>query len=203
MFFLQKELDSIKTSGARWIHLDVMDGCFVPNFFLSPKAIADIRKGTDLFLDAHLMIQDPKRYVQVFADAGSDSITFHFEAADRPLDLIDSIHRIGCKAGVAISPDTPLHELYPLLSAVDLILLMSIFPGRPGQRFMPDTYERLQTLATVRKENGYPFLISVDGAIDETIAPRLRVDGADVLVVGHAFFSATDRKRFVHNLFTM
>ena len=200
MLCLQQELDSIRESGANWIHLDVMDGAFVPNFFLSPKTISDIRRGTNLFLDTHLMIEQPQKHLQLFAQAGASSNTVHYEAYPHPKILLDAIHQLGLRAGVALVPQTEIGSILPLLTSVDLVLVMSIQPGIQGQSFQTEAIERVQKLDAYRRLTQLPFLISVDGAISEKNAPALFKAGADVLVVGRAFFEAKDRKAFIQSI---
>lgn len=200
MLCLQQELDSIRESGTKWIHLDVMDGTFVPNFFLSPKTISDIRRGTNLFLDTHLMIDQPQKHLQLFAQAGASSITVHYEAHPNPQILFDAIHQLGLRAGIALVPQTAIDSIFSLLTSVDLVLVMSIQPGILGQSFQAEAIERVQKLDAYRRLNQLPFLISVDGAISEKDAPALFKAGADVLVVGRAFFEAKNRKAFIQSI---
>lgn len=200
MLCLQQELDSIRESGGKWIHLDVMDGSFVPNFFLSPKTISDIRRGTNLFLDTHLMIEQPQKHLELFTQAGASSITVHYEAHPQPKILLDAIHQLGLSAGVALVPQTAIDSIFPLLTLVDLVLVMSIQPGIQGQSFQTEAIGRVQKLDAYRRLNHLSFRISVDGAISEKNAPALFKAGADVLVVGRAFFEAKDRKAFIESI---
>lgn len=200
MLHLEEELRSIEQSGAKWVHLDVMDGTFVPNFFLSPKTIQDIRRGTNLFLDTHLMIIHPEKHIETFACSGSDSITVHYEACQNPLATVMKIKTVGCNAGIAISPDTPIKYIFPLLRHLDMVLVMSIYPGKSGQIFQNTAIRRIQTIAQERQRLGLSFMISVDGGVNPSNAVRCIKAGANILVTGSSFFSRQDRSVFVQSM---
>ena len=185
-----------KTS-AQWIHLDVMDGHFVPNITFGPKFISDIRPLTPLVLDTHLMIEHPDRYVTHFAKAGSDIITVHSEAAVHLHRVLQAIHDEGKQAGVSIVPSTPVASLEIILSDVELVLVMSVDPGFGGQKFIPSALEKIRQLAEIRQTNRLNYRIAVDGGVNETTFRQILDAKADVLVVGSAFFGAKDKQKLV------
>jgi len=180
---------SVEQAGAQVLHLDVMDGHFVPNISFGPGLIADLRKRSKMFFDTHLMIAEPVRYAGAFADAGSDLITFHIETTDNPLDLIREIKRIGCFAGVSINPGTPVANIEPVLPDIDLVLVMSVWPGFGGQQFIADVLTKVEALRDRLRPDQR---LEIDGGIDPDTIPRAVQCGADTLVAGTAVFGHPD-----------
>jgi ribulose-phosphate 3-epimerase len=186
--------------GADWLHVDVMDGHFVPNITIGPLVVKAIRQHTSLPLDVHLMITDPDRYVDDFAKAGADIITVHAEATVHLHRTLQKIKQTGTKAGVALNPATPLYELEHVLSEIDLFLLMSVNPGFGGQRFIPNVLPKIERLNEWLKASGLEAEIEVDGGINAENAALVKNAGATVLVAGSFIFGAEDRQRAVQLL---
>ncbi len=191
------EADALKSAGAKLLHWDVMDGHFVPNLSYGAPIIAAVRGASDLIFDAHLMIQEPARYIQDFLKAGCDSLTIHYEADGDPAEILSEIRAANRVAGLAINPGTPVDAITHLLPACDMILVMSVEPGFGGQKFMPQALEKLQALKTQIPAG---TLLSVDGGIGpDTIAQTAKA-GANVFVVGSAIFEADDYATAIENL---
>lgn len=192
---LADEVKEIEAAGADWLHVDVMDGRFVPNITLGPLVVEAIRKHTKLPLDVHLMIVEPEKYVEAFAKAGADSISIHAELGHSVRTTIHQIKQLGKKAGVVINPLTPIQVLEPLLEAVDFILLMTVNPGFGGQPFISSVLDKISELRTKLDERGMADKpIEVDGGINAETAVLAYQAGANILVAGNAVFGAPDRK---------
>lgn len=183
---LEDEIKRLNDTNAQWLHLDVMDGHFVPNLTFGYDLISRIRPLTTKVLDTHLMISNPLNYIEMYANAGSDYITFHIEIEEDINQVIDKIKACGKKAGLAIKPNTDIESILPYLEKIDLVLVMSVEPGFGGQQFISSTPERINLLSQIRKENGYNYLINVDGGINDQTAPLC--NESDVLVSGSYLF---------------
>ncbi len=189
---LDREVRAVEKAGADAIHVDVMDGHFVRNITIGPLVVAGLRKLTSLPLDAHLMIEEPERYVEAFAEAGSSWITFHAEVCPRLTRLIRKIQRLNVRPGVVINPSTPLKVLYPVLDQIDLVLLMSVNPGFGGQPFIPSTLRKIERLKDIVEKNNYRLEVEVDGGIKVDNIAEVSRAGGDIFVVGTGIFKTDD-----------
>lgn len=186
---LGESLRFIESKKATWVHIDVMDGSFVPNITFGQPVVAALRKISTLQFDVHLMIENPQLHIDTFAEAGADWITFHHEATVHHHRIIQHIHSLGKKAGISIVPSTPVSALEDILPFVDLVLVMSVNPGFGGQTLIPRCIEKIAQLNELRMKNGYGFRLSVDGGINNKTIGMAVDAGADVIVSGSSFFS--------------
>ena len=191
------EIKDMEQSGADMLHLDVMDGLFVPNISFGMPLISAMRKKTDLYFDTHLMIVEPERYIDEFCDAGSQNITFHYEACKDIESTIEKIHSRGVHASISIKPKTSVEEIVPYLHLVDMVLVMTVEPGFGGQSFMADMMPKVEKLKAIREEKGLSYSIQVDGGIGEATIETAAKAGADNFVAGSAVFKAIDRKAII------
>jgi ribulose-phosphate 3-epimerase len=182
----------VEKGGGDWVHLDIMDGAFVPNLTFGPQMVAALRPHTRRHFDAHLMIFNPDRYIEAFAEAGADGLTIHYESVIHVHRVLSEIRRLNKMVGISIVPSTPAETLSEILPDVDLVLVMTVNPGFGGQELIPRTLEKVRVLDRMRSEHGYEFLIEVDGGINRTTCGDAVAAGADVLVVGSAVFKAPD-----------
>ncbi|NUM87870.1 MAG: ribulose-phosphate 3-epimerase [Bdellovibrionales bacterium] len=189
---LGEEVRAVAAAGADWIHVDVMDGHFVPNLTIGPLVVAALKKLDPPPLDVHLMIEKPERYVSDFIKAGAASVSVHQETCPHLHRVLQQIKDLGAKAGAVLNPATPLSSIEHVLGDTDFVLLMSVNPGFGGQKFIPEVLRKCEQLASRRKERGLSFLIEVDGGVNESTAGPLKRAGADILVAGNAVFGSKD-----------
>ena len=199
---LERDIHDLEKNDADIVHVDIMDGIFVPNISIGIPVVAALRKVTDLPLDVHLMIDRPIRYVEEFVKAGADYLTIHVEA-DQPqntLEALDKIKALGCKAGVVLKPRTPVEAAIPYLEKCDMILVMTVEPGFGGQKFMADMMPKVAQLKEWMEDINPECLIEVDGGVDANTCAVCKENGANVLVAGSAYFKAADRAAFVKTI---
>ena len=198
---MKEEIISLNESNADLIHVDVMDGAFVPNITFGPKMVADIRPHTKLELDTHLMIERPWNYIENFAKAGSDFITVHYEACkQRTLDTLKAIKSLGVKCGVVINPETDVEVVSPYVEYCDIILLMSVHPGFGGQKFIESTLSKIKIAKEMINASGKEVLLEVDGGINFDNASKVISAGANVIVSGNTIFKAANRAEAINKL---
>ncbi len=197
---LQADCDMLNESQADWYHLDVMDGCFVPNISFGPMLIEFFRKATTKLCDVHLMIEEPERYAEQFKNAGADTLSVHIEACRHLHRNIQQIRALGMKPGVAVTPHTPVSSLHDILQDIDIVCLMSVNPGFGGQKFIPNTIEKIRQLRKMINERGLNVLIEIDGGVTLENAPAIIAAGADVLVAGNTVFKSADPKGMIAKL---
>ena len=189
---LGEEVRKVQLAGAKYIHLDVMDGIFVPNISFGIPVIASLRKCSDIIFDVHLMITEPQRYVADFAKAGADIITIHYESCDDPAAVIKEIKALGCRAAISIKPATPASVLFPVLNELDMVLVMTVEPGFGGQAMIPEALDKVREIREYAIQNGIDIDIQVDGGITPENLKYATAAGANVIVAGSAIFRAQD-----------
>ena len=194
---LADEIAQVEAAGVKIVHLDVMDGHFVPNLTIGPPVIAKLRRHSGLVFDSHLMISEPGKYVEAFAKAGVDNITFHIEVVDEPERMVERIHDLGCTAGITLNPKTPVEAIARVAPLCEMVLVMTVEPGFGGQEFMPDAAAKIPA---VREIVGPGVRIEVDGGIYPETAPIVVSYGADTLVAGNAIFGQPDRAAAIEAL---
>jgi ribulose-phosphate 3-epimerase len=194
---LADELALLEAADIKLVHLDIMDGHFVPNITIGPPVIAKLREHSNLVFDSHLMISEPDKYIKQFARAGVNNITFHIEATNEPLELVKKIHSLGCTAGITLNPETPVEAIDKVAPQCDMVLIMTVHPGFGGQKFLNDEVPKI---SRVRDIVGPDIRVEVDGGINNNTILMVVNEGADTLVVGNAIFSKADRIGAIESL---
>jgi ribulose-phosphate 3-epimerase len=197
---LGDEVRTVEKAGADVIHVDVMDGHFVPNITIGPLVVQGLRKLTSLPLDVHLMIENPERYIEAFAQAGSDWITIHAEVCPRLKRIVKKVRELKVRPGIVLKPATSLKTLYPFLDDIDIVLIMSVNPGFGGQSFIPSTLKKILRLRKIVDQNRYPLEIEVDGGVKAENIREISMAGADIFVVGTGIFKTEDYEETIKKL---
>jgi len=197
---LYEEIKAIEEAGADWIHIDVMDGHFVPNITIGPVVVSKIRKTSSIFFDVHLMIENPGKYVEQFAKAGADLITVHAEACTDLKPIIKKIKECGCKVGISVNPETSIDTIKNIIGDVDLILVMSVHPGFGGQSFIKDVLPKIKQARNLIDKTKRDIYLEVDGGINKENAKLVKQNGANVLVAGNFIFTSNDYREVIQSL---
>ena len=197
---LAQSIRLVEEAGVEYLHIDIMDGQFVPNLSFGPMVYSAIRKHSNLIFDVHMMVQNPERYIEIAAKAGADIITVHVEATQHIHRAIQLIHSFGIKAGVVINPGTSISQIEPLLGDVEQVLVMTVNPGFGGQTFIPSTLEKVKALDALRKTHGYTYDIEVDGGVNAETGRKCVEAGVDILVAGSYIFDAEDPVAAIRSL---
>lgn len=195
---LLEDVQRMENGGADWLHVDVMDGHFVPNITMGPLVLKALKGKVNLFMDAHLMVEHPQNFIQAFSEAGARLITVHAETCPHLHRVVQSIRQLGCQVGVALNPATPLCSIQYVLEDLDLVMLMTVNPGFGGQEFIPAVLPKIRELAREKKRRGLSLKIQVDGGINAQTAPLVVEAGAEVLVAGSALFRSKNPKELIH-----
>lgn len=195
-----EEVKRAEKSGADVLHVDVMDGNFVPNITFGVKMVEDVRPHTTLPIDVHMMVKDPAFYAEKFVKAGADFVTFHIEAERNARPLLEKIRESGAKCGIVISPDTSVSEIEDVLDVCDMVLVMSVYPGFGGQKFIENSLDKIKRLKELKSSKGYSYIIEIDGGVNKDTVKRIKDAGAELLVAGSAVYNKADMRQNIELL---